>query len=464
MFIGKRSGCVLCLFCMIVLLVSCREEKEISSSGTSGREVLSSETDGKEVPDPETGRESEASADIVSEISIVCLNSKDSYVKRMAVDFDKENPQYAVSYENKYENRDSVLAEVMNGSGPDILCVDWKDMENLQRNGALGEMEPLLTDDISDQSYPAAIGLGTLDGKLFGLPITVYISSILVNSSVYDGDTWSMEDVLATVRAHPEIKWMFADEFGDSTWRRALVFLLWDLEHSAFVEGGEGHFDSPEFKEILSLVKEKANDSERWEKKGSTLYEKASEAVCQGDYMGVKIILPDLNSYGLYVANGLGDGLRFIGYPMEKQDSGMGDMVPLGMVVVNQAAVDKPGVGGLLRYLYSLENQETLMSDSGASIRRDVLDKKVVYNEYAEGYFWVGKNDSIKLPWDGKSDFYLEEYKNLLENTVPHAYRSEELMKLILEDVAPYFDSDKDLEEVVQSVNKRVNLYLSERQ
>ena len=334
----------------------------------------------------------------------------------------------------------------------------------MQRNGALGEIEPLLTEDILGQSYPAAIELGTLDEKLFGLPTTVYIRAMLVNNSVYDGDTWSMEEVLAAIKTHPEIKWMFADEFGTGTWRRALVFLLWDLEHSAFVEGGEGHFDSTEFKEILSLVKEKSNDLDRWEQSGGALYEKASDAVYHGDYMGVSILLLSLNTYGNYVVNGLGDGLRFIGFPMENQGGGMGNMEPLGMIVVNQAAMDKPGIGELLRYLYSLENQETLMMDSGQSIRRDVLEKKVIYNEYAEGYFWTGKNDSAKLPWNGKDDFYLEEYQELLENTVPYSYRSEELMEILLEDVAPYFDSEKSLEEVVQSVNKRISLYLSERQ
>ena len=429
------------------------QESEPQEEEAPGSEAPGSETPGSEAPEN------------VTEISVVFLDRQDTYVMRMAVDFNKANPQYVVSYENLYENRDAVLAEVMNGGGPDILCMSSTDMDNLQKNGALAELGSLLTEDILEQVYPAALEVGTYGGKLMGLPTTFVCDTMLVRSDVYGDGSWSAADVVSLFKEGADFKGLFVDAFdGIGDWRKNLFYLLSDLENSSFVTDGESHFDSPEFREILSLVKEKVNGSVSW-KRGDSMYETAADVVYKGDFLGAYVMMMGINMYGNYVQNGLGEELRFMGLPSESGETVSGYLNPLGMIAVNQAAQNKPGIAELLQYLYSLENQQTIQLSSGTSVRRDVVEAKVVYNEYAGKYFWVegGNRGAVVLPWDGKKDFYLEEYQDFMEHLSVIPFHSDKLLDIVLDDAAAYFESGKDLDEVVKSIDKRVALYLSEQ-
>ena len=76
------------------------------------------------------------------------------FLNSTLVDFNRENPQYSVTLEMAEENsemfRTRIMADIMAGGGPDILCVSPEDMEILaeQKEG----LEGLLTYGSLDMS------------------------------------------------------------------------------------------------------------------------------------------------------------------------------------------------------------------------------------------------------------------------------------------------------------------------
>ena len=133
------------------------------------------------------------------------------------------------------------------------------------------------------------------------------------------------------------------------------------------------------------------------------------------------------------------------------------------MLVVNQNAMEKEGVKELVNYLLSLESQQ-LLSQS-ISVRADIPSAQVAYNEAGKTYYWKSTNNTgYQLPAKADGTSYLEEYVELLGKAVPMAFDSEEVFNLVMEDADSYFHSDKDLDTVVDAIQKRVQIYLDERQ
>lgn len=66
----------------------------------------------------------------------------------------------------------------------------------------------------------------------------------------------------------------------------------------------------------------------------------------------------------------------------------------------------------------------------------------------------------LKAKADGTS--YLEEYLRLLKSAVPAAFDSDELFSMVMEEANVYFISDKNVDEVIDIIQSRVQIYLDE--
>ncbi|MBO5282023.1 MAG: hypothetical protein J6B43_02675, partial [Lachnospiraceae bacterium] len=71
------------------------------------------------------------------------------------------------------------------------------------------------------------------------------------------------------------------------------------------------------------------------------------------------------------------------------------------------------------------------------------------------------KGYALSSKEDGSS--YLEEYLELLESAVPTAVSSDDIFDIVMEEANGYFQGDKDLDSVVDVIQRRVQLYLDER-
>lgn len=400
---------------------------------------------------------------IAADITFVNICSESSGLAGRVAGFSREYPLYAISYQDMGD-RERVLAEVMNGSGPDILYVTREDMENLQANGALGDLGQMLSQETLDILLPGVLKMGTYDDKLMGLPTSVYFRSMMTSKLYWQEEFWTIEDVLSILKEKEELKGIFTDFFGQDQYFYNLYYLLgMDIEHSPFIVDWKGRFDSPEFKEVLSWVKKKTNNKDGFDYSG-TIVQNASQVLRDGDYLGVEVQIYDMHSFGSYYV-GMGEDFQLVGYPTE---TGKGSyMWPNnnGMIIVNQNAVGKEGIKELLEYLFSLESQQYLTGNDGISIRLDIPESQLRYYEDSRQYFWINPGgDMVLLPGKKDKSSYLDEYVDFIRNAVPYPVHSDELFNIVMEEADSYFSSNKNLDEVAQIIQNKVQLYLDEHQ
>lgn len=131
---------------------------------------------------------------------------------------------------------------------------------------------------------------------------------------------------------------------------------------------------------------------------------------------------------------------------------------------MNQASIGKPGVKELVEYLFSLDAQKYVRIGN-ISIRRDIPEDRITYSDYNETYVWKDSfsESSVMLPRPEDGSFYLDDYLEFLNKTEPLPLHSEEIFNIIMEEADYYFLSGKDLDEVVNTIDRRVKLYLSEQ-
>lgn len=398
--------------------------------------------------------EPERKGDIV--IANIC--EENSFLKGRVFSFSRENPLYGIGYEEAYQTEEDisrVLMEVANGKGPDVLYVSREDMESLHANGALGNLKKMLSTETYNVLLPGVIDMGTYDNKLLGVPLSVTIRTMITNREYWQENTWTIRDVLTLLDEQKEAKGIFIDYFGQDTFYYNMFFMVGiDIENVPYLADAENGFDSAEFQELLRQVQKRTG-------KVSSMNSLAefAEALKKGEILGIEANISNMQSFAT-AYDKIGQYTCFVGYPTE---TGNGNyMETCGMIVVNQNAMEKAGVKELIDYLFSTESQQLIRNE--ISVRWDIPENQLKYDEAREQYFWTypeGRNDLVPEKYDGTS--YLEEYVNFIKSAVPYSVSSSALFDIVMEEADSYFYSDKDINEVTKAIQSRVQLYLEEQ-
>ncbi|HKM33882.1 MAG TPA: extracellular solute-binding protein [Lachnospiraceae bacterium] len=391
-------------------------------------------------------------------ITVANIYYDSPFLKGQTISFDRENPLYEIEYTNACEEEAAtkVLMDMVNGQGPDILYLNREDMVNLQKKGALLDLNQILSKETLDVMLPAAIGLGTYGEELIGIPLSVNIRTMLTNRAYWQKDKWTVNDVINILSQHDELQGMFVDISGQDNYGYNLLYLIgMDTEHSSFIEGTEGGFDSSEFKNILKYIKEKSNNKVNPDLSAS---DEIKELLKEGNYLGMGYSMSCMDDF-CRIYEVMGQDVLMVGYPTEE---GSGNYVfDSGMLAVNPNARDKEGVKELLEFLLSLESQQKL--DFSISVRLDIPESQVNYDKYLEKYCWELSDGRFRpLPEKSDGSSYLDEYVDFLKSAVPFPNQSDDLFNMVSEEANSYFYSDKSLNEVTKIIQSRVQLYLEE--
>lgn len=396
----------------------------------------------------------EANADI----SFVNIGGEDSFLKGRIIHFSRVEPLYQIDYHEAYqteEDRNRTLMEMVNGAGPDVLYMTREDADGLIENGAVACLDNILSGQNKEALLPGALEMGSRNGELFYLPLSVYISTLVTSRQYWTESTWTERDVLKLSEEHEEIDGLFVDPFGVEDYFYNLYYLVgMNLEASRYLADGEANFDCEEFRRALAAVKEKTGNVGT----GSSLADMA-ENLNDGKILGVSSVVFGMRDYGS-VLEKIGENTCVVGYPSEQ---GTGDyLMTNGVLVVNKNAADEAGVAELINYLFGPDTQ--LLIKDAVSVRKDVPEILLAYDEYRKHYYLAYPDETNQeLPDRYDKGAYLEEYLAFIERAVPRPAESDTLFDMVMEEADSYFSSDKSLDETVKTIQNRVQLYLDER-
>ena len=401
----------------------------------------------------------------------------DRFYSSFPVEYSKEHPQNPVTFQrhagvatgdwdayddayNTYRTR--VIADILSGGGPDILRLESEDARNLYENGALLDLTEFLDPELREKILPSALERGVIDGKMIGVDPKLRGSVMLVSNAVWEGDSWTIEDVLRLADERKP-QYLFGGlDLGDTMIKNSPGGLLSRFfsefpEKSPFLnlEAGTCNFESETFIRLLEICKEYG---ERPTPDEEQLYEmlKTGECLC------TIVRVEHMQSFSRAMKP-LEKSCHFVGFPGQE---GYGYAASYELVAVNANSKNKDAALEFLWDMFSLEGQQKIAFEGG-SVREDVVRESVVLKDWGDGngpdYCYDlgdGSYMALEVKEDGSS--FMEEYVTALKGLEGQDSRAEAVVDIVKSEAEAYFAGDRPAEEIARIIQNRVQLYLDE--
>lgn len=233
---------------------------------------------------------------------------------------------------------------------------------------------------------------------------------------------------------------------------------LYDNENADYIDWakGESHLAEEPFIRLLEFAGEYADTGEY----GT---EEVLPMLQDGRIAGARISLWKLGMLD-YAENFFPGGTSYIGYP--DCSGGRGIYARTQCIYVNQATEQMEGITEFFRFLLSEEAQRLCVAD-GECYQLPVRLSTISYLIEQEqtkaekpGEYGTG---SISWLEDGLDEGQLETLQELLDQARPYKFYAMEIEDILYEELTPYFQGARSVEETVAILDNRVQLYLDER-
>lgn len=395
-------------------------------------------------------------ADAIRVADLVGSGTGSRQVSECASLVSRKDLNQTVIYERSKQDaetfRTQIMAELMAGKGPDVLYVSRSDMALLQDMGLLADLNGLISQETLNGLWPGVIRMGTLDGKLAGLPGNITTArGMAVARDTWSKDTWQLEDIIALMADgslesalyYPGPQWYFAP-YATAKW------LIQDSLEDSFLidwEKRESHFEDERFIRLLEMTKDRrdnpSDDTKSW------------------FHGGKSIAFFTISSRDIYDFGVLADreGGNYVGFPTTGESGNY--MESSGMLVVNINAQNKEGIGVYLSYFLGKDIQgicgTEIMADTTLSVCRFSTEE---IEQSPEGeYLWRGEKLSVME--DGSTS--LHRAIAFLESCVPAPAQHPELMTIISEELTVYYEGGNNARRTAEIIDSRIQLYLDEQ-
>lgn len=374
--------------------------------------------------------------------------SSGSVVAKCAVDASLVDPGVRYQYEEAMESRDRILAELSAGKGPDLLYVTPEDLYVLEEKGLLLDLEELIPKELREELLPGALGLGTVNGALKGVPAVVWAETLAVARDTWSQDTWRLEDVIGLMEEGKLEGAIYAPTLMNTYLPPAATvrkLVQYNLGSSFLIDwkNGKSHFDDERFLRLLKVTRtdlSKAPETEQYLNGGKNV---------------VAVTLTHESFFNETFAFLEEEDGRFVGYPTE---GGSGNYLETpGVLVVNANTAQKEAAANFLKVLLG-EELQSKRSISYLSVRK--LDPEKGVQEKGSGAaFYYGKEMAVFR--DGTTA--PQRAAAFLEGCVARPHVDAQVVNIYAEEMSATYGQGLPPEEAAGNLNRRIQLYLDEK-
>lgn len=358
---------------------------------------------------------------------------------------------------------DKANLAILTGDSPDLISLDRQIVLDMYaKKGVLEDLGGYLENSgviHRDDLLETALDLFTYEDKLYGMPRGVYLWTIVGRTSqVGEEAGWTIEDMEQLVRGHPD-----ARLFRTCTKSEVLhTLMMYDMRNYVDWLEGTCRFDSEEFREVLEFVNsfplEQLPDEDLTLENGGILLG-MEPMICVSSYTYWREAFGD-------------DGMTCIGFPSRH---GCGTMLDVAHSTFGISALSehKEGAWEFLEFMLTDDTMiDWMFPVNKALLERNFLDalgQDYVYDEAGNIlYDENGKPLTRELFTERYGTVPIQEdvdaVRHLLETAEPSNLSWGDIYKIINEETAPYFHGQKTLDEVVDIIQRRAQLCVSENQ
>lgn len=403
-------------------------------------------------------------------------------LKAAAVNFNKANEKYHVTvkeyydYNSDIEYNDAIANmnnEITSGKCPDILDLSNGNIkvEKLADKGVLADMNSFLKESSlfsRDSFIESTLNAYTYGDILVGIPKNFQLSCIAGKASkVGDRMGWSMQDIIDFAAEYPDaelIEYASRDEI-------LRTFLMFNQDNFIDWVNGTCNFDTEDFKKILEFAASFPEEYDWDEERESMPTKMATDKLL--------LYTDTINQCeDVQVAEAMfNEPVTWIGFPT--LDGSMACLLHCSSVYgITDKSKHKEGAWAFIESLLSNEDD---MFSWGFSSQKDKLEKEI--EEASKVEYITDENGELVLDEDGEpiiagmggfgyddwsytyhpcTEEEIETLRQLIEVAVPVPSGDEEVLTIISEEAAPYFQGQKSLEEVMGTIQSRVSMYVGE--
>lgn len=403
--------------------------------------------------------------------------------------------------------------EMLSGKLPDMIDINTYSMpiEQYAAKGFLTDLYELIDADADlsreDFVQPVLKALESADGKLYQLPQTFAVdTAIALDKVVGEYDTWNLAAVKDAMTKLQDGATVFdvyrtkSDILSTCISRNIDAFVDW--------ENGAAHFDSDEFKALLEFANS-FPDTYDWENADEEDQDSAQNRMNAGKQLMSSFYVSSLEDI-LYQLTGYNGKVKFVGYPSEDGTSNHAFQID-GAIAISSTCADKTAAWNFMKQFLNEEYQssyniwsfpinqaafdaklkemmtEEYQTDDNGNVMKDdngnpIRIPKVTYytdgngtmtgystgnggvavmQASADGSVEMGENDEVNVY--AMTQEQADEILGLINATTAVYGYDESIMGIITDEAAPYFAGEKSLDDTVNMIQSRVNLYVAEQ-
>ncbi len=379
-------------------------------------------------------------------------------------EFNDQQTEYEVvlnKLELTEESHTKLMIDIVGGNGPDIINWGVSYNKTLVAGDAFLDMTEYMNENLLQEEYAYNIlNAFTIEDELKVLVANYRVSSMaLLSQNLKEIENFNI-DALIEYYDTCEKNMVF---FMGETKNQVLAYLL-GASVDSFInwEDQSTSFDSKTFQRILEFCNRfpeqlKFDDSISIR----TMY-------LEGNILMYPLILS--SEYDITTTKAIfgGKEIEFMGYPAEEQSIMVCEPIENAFSVNSQSEYVE-GVYIFLDGIFSYEYQREMKT--GYPVFNTALDEKIedaLQIEFDSEGQAIAKAE-VRFQGEEAEEIYQiaevdgDQLKQILTGVTASAFSDSELMQIIFEESDAYFQGEKSVEEVVQIIKNRADLYMREK-
>ena len=404
----------------------------------------------------------------------------DSEVRARVVEFNKTNTEYRIRIEdyNQYNSSDDYTAgmtklntDIASGNAPDILCITGDiPVESYMSKGLFADLNTFIENDpeLKKEDYLQEVwDAFSVDGKWYQLVPQFYLFTVFGKTSeVGENPGWTFEDLSKLREQKPEDIEVFSERTKTSILQYSMM-----LNSNQYIdwETGECYFDSQDFIDLLEFANEFPDSIDYSALYDNPDYWESQETMFRdGRALLMPYSLSSFRDFQYCEEGNFGEQITAVGFPTE---NGIGNAYSYNLNFAISSKSDYQDIAWeFLRYYLTDEYQDSIeygwpvkLSSieklaQAAQVRPSYMDEEGNEIEYDETYYLGGMEIVIEPLTQEDCDRIMGFLKS-----ADHVYSyNQQIMNILSEECAPYFEGQKTVEEVVDIIQSRVYIYVNE--
>lgn len=413
----------------------------------------------------------------------------DPALEAAAAAFNRKSSEYRIEVVNYSENdwiegMRKMNQEIVSGNGPDLMNLQsmYSYLDAYLAKGLLEDLNPYLeaSPELDREDFlPNLLESFTENDCLYTIPIAFQIDTLLGKSSeVGEEPGWTPEEFMEYMKKQPKEARIFrymskANMFRYSFGNSADYFVK--------EENGTAKLDTAELKSMLEFANQYTTAFPE------VSYEQVPRLLNEGTIKLYEMNISDIMELQEY-RNYFGEPITCIGYPTADRKNGSRFACAGMMLGINSQSEYKDAAWEFIstQLTKPSQMQKIRQGISAFPSRKDVLE--VYFEKAMDILYEYDENGEILLDAGGNpvqrpkrtmseyaddgtlivNKFYastpeeVEMMKELMDSITVNTIENYEILYMVLEEAESYFYGQKSLEEAVEVIESRVNLYLSE--